>query len=150
MRKDKVKINNVDTDVPHPVNPPIGPSMSALWMNYEASQPITLGSTNATAFNQRQARFFHLAPFGQSEQHPSLNSKEKVYLLPQFDFQRDVTKESEAELYIGVTGLEPSQNLALLFQVIDGTADPLSVKPDPHTHWSYLRGNEWKIGRAHV
>ena len=138
LRKEKVKINKV---VPHPGNPPIGPSMSALSMSYTASQPVALNPT--AVFKQRQARFFHLAPFGQSEQHPFLNSEGKVYLLPQFDFQRDVTKESEAELYIGVTGLKLSQNLALLFQVIDGTADPLSVKPDPHIHWSYLRGNEW-------
>lgn len=141
LRKDTVLNSSPIAFVPYPEPPPIGPSMSALSMSYTASQPVALNPT--AVFKQRQARFFHLAPFGQSEQHPFLNSEGKVYLLPQFDFQRDVTKESEAELYIGLTGLKLSQNLALLFQVIDGTADPLSVKPDPHIHWSYLRGNEW-------
>ena len=37
----------------------------------------------------------------------------------------------------------PPQNLALLFQVADGTANPLAIKPDDHIDWSYLRGNEW-------
>ena len=49
----------------------------------------------------------------------------------------------EAEFYIGVTELRPPQNLSLLFQVADGTADPLAKKPDPHIHWSYLWKNEW-------
>ena len=39
--------------------------------------------------------------------------------------------------------LHPPQNLALLFQVVDGTANPLVVKPDDHIPWTYLRGNEW-------
>lgn len=127
-----------------PGKPPVGPSMAALWMNYRASQTITLDSAAADTFNGRNAQFFHLAPFGRAEQHPVLNSAKKVFLLPQFDFQRgSANNESEAELYIGVTGLKPPQNLALLFQVVDGTADPLSEKPDPHIHWSYLRANEW-------
>src|SRR6202000_1570275 len=37
----------------------------------------------------------------------------------------------------------PPQNLALLFQVADGTANPLAAKPENHLRWSYLRGNEW-------
>ena len=113
-------------------------------MDYTASQTIALDSADTEAFNMRKARFFHLAPFGHAEQHPVLNAAKKVYLLPQFDFQRDnIQNASESEFYIGVTGLKPPQNLALLFQVADGTADPLSQKPDPHIHWSYLRGNEW-------
>jgi hypothetical protein len=127
-----------DTD---PVSPPAIPSVNAIWMDYSASQTMRLD--DATAFNERPALFFHLAPFGQAEQHPSLSTEKKVYLLPQFYFQRDGVKESEAEFYIGVTGLKPPQNLALLFQVVDGTADPQSEKPDPHIYWSYLRGNEW-------
>ncbi len=127
-----------------PGSPPVGPSMSGLWLDYSAAQTITLDSAAADLFNNRQARFFHLAPFGQAEQHPYLNTTQKVYLLPQFDFQRDnAEQESEAEFYIGVTGLAPPQNLTLLFQVADGTADPLAKKPDPHIHWSYLGGNEW-------
>lgn len=141
---DLFKYLRKESNATDPGQPPVGPSMSALWMNYSASQTIPLDSTDADGFNDRNARFFHLAPFGQAEQHPVLSSAQKVYLLPQFDFQRDdANNESEAELYIGVTGLQPPQNLNLLFQVADGTADPLSVKPDPHIHWSYLRGNAW-------
>jgi hypothetical protein len=64
--------------------------------------------------------------------------------LPQFSFERNnLLQESEAEFYIGVTGLKPPQNLSLLFQVADGTANPLSLKPSPHLHLSFLSNNEW-------
>jgi hypothetical protein len=61
-------------------------------------------------------------------------------LLPQF---RAGSGPSEGELYVGVRDLHPPQNLALLFQVVDGTANPLVVKPDDHIQWTYLRDNEW-------
>ena len=31
----------------------------------------------------------------------------------------------------------------MLMQVAPGTADPLTEKPEPHLHWSYLRDNQW-------
>lgn len=123
--------------------PPTGPSITELTLNYTANQTITLDS-DKSKFEKRQSRFFHIAPFGHAEQHPVLNSSKKVHLLPQFEFQRDKAKqESEAEFYIGVTALKPPQNLALLFQVADGTANPLTEKPDKHIHWGYLHDNEW-------
>jgi hypothetical protein len=64
-----------------------------------------------------------------------------VTLLPRFT--ADDTSASQAELYIGIAGLRPPQNLALLAQVVDGTANPLAVKPAGHLRWSYLRDNEW-------
>jgi baseplate J-like protein len=124
----------------HPGAPILGPFAAAVSMNYTAKQVIALNSTGS--YTTRKALFLHIAPFGQSEQHPALNSEKKVYLFPQFDFKRnDAKNESEAEFYIGVTGVKPPQNLALLIQVADGTADPLSEKTE--IHWSYLRGNEW-------
>ncbi len=128
----------------HPGPPIPGPFASSLSMTYEAEESIPLQSALNEAYEKRTARFFHIAPFGQTEQHPFLNGASKVYLLPQFTCQPNgAGGTSEAELYIGVTGLKPPQNLALLFQVADGTADPLSKKPVPHLHWSYLRANEW-------
>ncbi len=124
--------------------PPIGPFATAITLDYEASQIIALSSANAADFNRRNARFFHLHPFGHTEQHPVLTGKPNVCLLPQFEFSRDGAKqETEAEFYIGVAGLAPPQNLALLFQVADGTANPLSEKPPQHLHWSFLRNNQW-------
>ncbi|MEN6623328.1 MAG: baseplate J/gp47 family protein, partial [Smithella sp.] len=133
------KINKVPDTKPVP---PIGPFISGLKLNYTAKQSIDLENSDKPVFENRPSRFFHLAPFGQAEQHPFLNSANEVHLLPQFTFDVDnFQKHSEAEFYIGVTGLKPPQNLAILFQVADGTADPLSINPS--IQWSYLRNNEW-------
>lgn len=123
--------------------PPVTPEISALSLSYSAaSNEISLNS--ATSKDATGAKFFHLTPFGDAEQHPALSGKTDTFLLPQFDFVRDKTKqETVAELYIGIANLRPPQNLSLLFQVADGTANPLADKPKQHIHWSYLSRNEW-------
>ena len=50
-------------------------------------------------------------------------------------------RDSVGELYIGLSNLETPQNLSLLVQVAEGSADP-EVLP-PSITWSYLQDNEW-------
>ncbi|MBP6827173.1 MAG: baseplate J/gp47 family protein, partial [Saprospiraceae bacterium] len=122
---------------PPPV--PYTPEIESLSLCYTAeSAPIQLDSTsNKDVFG---GKFYHLSAFGMAERHPALNGGAIVSLFPQF--QHGTTRH-EAEFYIGISGLKPPQNLALLFQVAEGTADPLSQKPVPHLHWSYLSQNNW-------
>ena len=133
---------------------PYSPVLSSITAEYTAVQTIVLDSSAKSGFEKRSAKFFHIAPFGYAEQHPVLKTKAPdatVYLLPQLKHLNtsDVAIPAgqpvthEAEFYIGITGLKPPQNLALLFQVADGTANPLAVKPPQHLHWSFLRENEW-------
>jgi hypothetical protein len=49
----------------------------------------------------------------------------------------------EGELLIGLGSLTAPQSVSLLFQVEDGSADPLSEKPSPHLHFSYLSDGDW-------
>ncbi len=132
---------------------PIGPFIAELSLNYITDkQTIELNNTDELVFENRQAKFFHLYPFGHAEQHPWLKNKNNkpippIYLLPQFYFERNPTTQEkiyDAEFYIGITALKPQQNLALLFQFADGSADPLLEKPKPHIQWSYLGNNEWQ------
>jgi hypothetical protein len=150
-------INKV-TPNPKPT-PPAGPFITGLTLAYTATQTLLPGSGQQTDFDARLGRFFHLAPFGHAEQHPFLKSgaaDPALYLLPQFrhlnsaggnGFDKKLPANHpvrhEAECYIGIADLRPPQNQALFFQIADGTADPVSVKPQPHIHWSYLRDNEW-------
>jgi hypothetical protein len=154
-------VNKTLTDSDIKPEPPVGPSISELTLNYTTcQQTIDLTNTDKSKFEERQAHFFHLAPFfGQAEQHPYLKTTldgvnvldETIYLLPQlkhineYDNKRPIGQvvSHKAEFYIGLTGLAPPQNLALFFQVAAGTADPLTLKPETHIHWSYLVGNEW-------
>jgi hypothetical protein len=45
------------------------------------------------------------------------------------------------ELYIGVKDLDPPQRLSMLFQIVDGTANPLKLENT--LKWDYLQDNEW-------
>lgn len=151
-------INKVASN-PKPT-PPVAPSIGKLTLDYKTSQTLTLNSTVKSHFDTRQGQFFHLTPFGNAEQHGYLKSlagkksayfDTALYLLPPFKHLNRDDKNwpdnyllaHEAESYIGISGLKRAQNVALLFQAVDGTANPLSKKPKPHLHWSYLCGNEW-------
>lgn len=124
--------------------PPTGPVAASLSASYAARLELVLNSAKQDSYEQRPGQFFHVAPFGSAERHPYLQGGGQVYLFPQFEFQRNgSTVSSEAELYIGISGLVPPQNLSLLFEVADGTANPLAPKPHPHIAWSYLKENEW-------
>lgn len=144
--------------------PPVGPFITELSLSYGATQTISLNNSEKPAFDDRKLYFFHIAPFGYSEQHPYLKNKfpetetnlpdKAIYLLPSLKHLNPIANKRlkllrgkpithEAEFFIGVSGLKPPQNLALLFQVVDGTANPRANKPKQHIHWSYLRENEW-------
>jgi hypothetical protein len=74
------------------------------------------------------ARFFHLYPFGFKEE-----SSASGRLLPQLPH--------EGELYLGIQELDPPQRLSLLFQTVDGSANPL--KAENTLQWHYLKQNNW-------
>lgn len=122
---------NTTNDLEKPT-PPIGPFIAELTLDYTTTEQIISLNNSPSDFEKRQAQFFHLTPFGQCEEHSVLTLAKKVFLVPQFN---------NAEFYIGITGLKPPQNLALLFQVANGTADPLLT--NPNIQWSYLGNNEW-------
>lgn len=129
----------------YPGTPPTGPIGSELLASYGSDITVLLNTLAEDNYKSRKIQFFHLAPFGTAEQHPYLfQDGGAVYLFPQFEFTRgNDTLASEAELYMGVSGLVPPQNLSLLFQVADGTANPLVEKPRRHLDWSYLSKNRW-------
>jgi len=140
---------------------PVPPVITELTINYETeSQEIIINSAEDT--KPEQASFFHIAPFGYAEQYlPKENSKKQqtdaldknINLLPHIAFPLENTIEKKntdgvnnaeaAEFYIGITDLKPPQNLSLLFQAADGTANPRKIKPKQHIQWGFLRKNEW-------
>jgi hypothetical protein len=115
-----------DGTTPNPfiVNPPYTPKIKRLALGYSASETINLSNRGATT-----SRLYHIEPFGYRELTP--DDDQPYSLLPQHP--------NQGELYIGISGLKPPQNLALLFQLAEGSADPdLAHEP---VHWAYLDGN---------
>jgi hypothetical protein len=112
---------------PFIVNPPYTPKIKRLSMGYSASVAIDLvGNDSATADT-----LYHIEPFGYCEL--ARNDDGQYSFLPQY--------ANEGELLIGLQNLAPPQNLALLFQMAEGSADPDVAREA--VHWRYLDGNRW-------
>lgn len=123
---------------------PWTPQLSSLTLHYTAATFLSLQSTDTAAFMARGLRFFHLHPAGVAEQHALLTGAPTT-LLPIFLHGKDsATVEHAGELYIGIEDLEGGQGVSLLVQVLEGTTDPLVLKPEDHMSWSYLTGNLWQ------
>lgn len=124
---------------------PYLPTIQSLYISYSAFSDVV--EFNSTAnLQQKQVSFFHLYPFGDAEQHASITGESSHFLLPQFSHKNaalGIDEYHTGEFYIGLQNLLPKQTVHILFQVLDGTADPTIVKPDEHIYWSYLSGNRW-------
>lgn len=124
-----------------PLTPPTIPTVRSASINYVATQSLMLEPLGERHEPGNGARFFHITPFGHAEQPTPNQGSRPVTLLPQFTC--DNGARAEAELCVGIDGLHPPQNVALLAQVVDGSSNPLTVKPVRHITWSYLRQNVW-------
>jgi len=123
---------------------PYTPVIQSIYLSYTASKYESLNSATQTTFDSKDIHLFHLYPFGEAEQDTWLTGKD-VNLLPQFNHtEGSTTVDHIGELYMGVQQLHGQQSVNILFQVMEGTADPLAIKPADHIHWSYLAGNLWK------
>ena len=132
--------NSIVKKKPRPTAPVI-PTISSVTLSYEAAQTISFDPSAANETDGTPGGFLHVGPFGHAEQHPPTTGTRTVTLLPRFT--TDDGAKAEAELCLGIAGLRPPQNLALLVQIVDGTANPLAAKPSAHVQWSYLRDNQW-------
>ncbi|MFA6923673.1 MAG: baseplate J/gp47 family protein [Bacteroidales bacterium] len=116
------------SDAPVLPNQPYTPLIKSLSINYSSEEEIFFIRHLASEAEQ----YFYIEPFGQ-KLIPVLHP---VNLLPVY--------ESEGQLYIGINGLVPPQNISLLFQVAEGTADPETEVDDNKIKWHYLSNNNWK------
>ncbi len=150
----------IGTVLPRPAEP-YTPVIQEIIINYEAT--TTLNLSTVTGFNERTLQFFHGQPFGTAEKHPALQrtdlqEEHTISLVPLFRRKNAgnpffevkesngtilTWQEHEGEFYLGLTGATPPQHIAILFQVVEGSANPNIKKPEQHVHWSYLTGNHW-------
>jgi len=120
-------------------NEPYTPVISEININYTSTVTIQLVNNTSTnslnGFSNRVDQFFHIEPFGVAENHPFVTKNTPfVTLLPEYN--------DEGSLYIGLSGLHPSETLSILFKVAEGSANPDFAKQP--VKWSYMINNEWK------
>ncbi len=138
---DAVVHNQANPDDPRPVpNPPYTPELASFTLDYTARSPLFRpNSADAGVFAARDMRLFHLTPFGQREEHRYIRVRVSAGSLPVTLFP---AIENSGELYLGLKSLTARESISLLFQFLEGSANPLSVR-QPIT-WSVLASNHWK------
>ncbi len=128
-------------------------------------ESLTLSYTAAVSLSDASTKVYWQTPFGYETpdtqrtsllltiQKPQLGTGLSTFsLFSNIDLGQLLTRtvynllpqyRDEGEFYIGLTGLKPPQNLSLLFQLAEGSANPTVKKPEKHVQWSYLSGNDW-------
>ncbi len=149
-----------------PLLPPPSPTVNSLTIDYIASETITLNQSVtapglAVTFSKRTQFFYHLEPFGFREMHPFLFTipaetdtslpDNKINALPVFNIDNDTLSASDkgtvispdngGELWIGLAGAVPGETHSILFEVSEGSSNPL--KPVTKIDWYYLSSNNW-------
>ena len=138
---DAVVYNQANPQDTKPVPfPPYTPELASFTLDYTARSPLFRpNSADAGSFAARDMRLFHLTPFGQREEHRYIRKQVFAESLPITLFP---AIENSGELYLGLKGIAARESISLLFQFLEGSANPLSVR-QPIT-WSVLASNHWK------
>lgn len=117
--------NSEDTLLP---NEPYTPMIETMTMDYTAGQELGLVKGKTTK-DLDQIELFHIHPFGQS--------KNEKTLVP--------TYCKGGELYIGLENTEALQTVSMLFQLLEGTENPLAepFSGNEKIQWAVLTGDDW-------
>ncbi len=114
-------------------NQPYIPFIRSLSIDYTLEHSEGLGAGNAKSNDGVDLKMFHLFPFGYEEIYPG-KKRAPYNLIPDFDHENN--------LYIGLTGVVPNQELSLLLQMEETNFTNLAKKTEP-VYWSYLDDNNW-------
>ena len=124
---------------------PYSPILQSISISYEASCMYNLWTTLTDIYERRPMDFFHIGPFGDSERHRVLQGPVPKLLSPLVS-KTGSTYTAQGSLFIGLEGLEPGDTQSVLFQVQEGSEDPLLEKPENHLNWEYLKSNNsWQV-----
>ncbi|MDX1783555.1 MAG: phage baseplate protein, partial [Aequorivita vladivostokensis] len=113
-----------DTVLP---NEPYTPIIEKIELSYTASQEVEFGVSQTA--NLEKIQLFNEQPFGQAETSETL--------VP--------TYCAGGELYIGLENTEALQQVQLLFQLLEGTENPLAepFSSAEKISWAVLSNNSW-------
>ena len=125
---------------------PYQPKIKSISLGYQASTGVVqLNLPDAAAFAAKEIEFFHLGAFGQREVHRHLFRRLKWLFGEGISLLADYWHRGQ--LLIGLKNIGKGQTVNLLFQIAEGSANPLKDK-EP-VSWYVLSNNFWfELGPA--
>lgn len=124
----KVKSFTSSNAAPAPPAPPVA---SSITLSYTANETISPAQNSF---------FYHIEPFGFRQMDSALTA-DAITLLPVFNLDDGKANDNGGELWIGLNNTLAGQTLSMLFQVADGSSNPL--KNMTQVDWYYLSNNNW-------
>ncbi len=109
-------------------------------IEYSAKDEIDFTDNTEESFINSTVFYHHIEPFGTREMH-SLLTDDNITLLPVFNLDNNSSNTDGGELWIGLKDAFPSETLSMLFEVSDGSSNPL--KNMTELKWYYLANNNW-------
>ncbi|KAF2338331.1 baseplate J/gp47 family protein [Flavobacterium tistrianum] len=148
-------IMNIEKESTTPIpNEPYTPVVESISLDYSAEESINFPEENIdftlSAYESNRIKLFHEAPFGQQEEHPYLKQQaiHKEILDPSTPITNCLVPDycNGGEFYIGLRDAEISQQISLLFQILEGSEN---TSVDTFTgiqkvEWYILCDNYWK------
>ncbi len=141
-------IMNVATDPSTPIpNEPYTPVVESISLNYSAEETIDF---TVSAYESNRLKLFHEAPFGQREEHSYL--KQQAINKEILDIGTPITNSlvpdycNGGEFYLGLQDAEISQQISLLFQILEGSENTkvATFTEKQKVEWYVLCDNYWK------
>ncbi|RUT69436.1 phage baseplate protein [Flavobacterium cupreum] len=136
-----------ETLIPNEAYTPFAESIS---LNYTAEETTNFTNETEEQFGTERIKLFHEAPFGQGEEHSYLKklARQKAVLEGTSTIASRLVPDycNGGEFYIGLDEAETSQQVALLFQILEGSENPLaeSFTGKQKVEWFVLCDNQWK------
>lgn len=124
------KVDKVTTPIAAP------PAIKSISLSYTAADNLLFND-----FNDRDNFYYHVEPFGYREMHPAITTDAPLTFLPVFDLDDNNGADNGGELWIGLTNAQADETFSVLFEVSDGSANPL--KNMTEVDWYYLSANNW-------
>jgi len=122
---------------------PYTPLIESFTVGYTAETTATFETTESYSANQ--ISLYHEHPFGQNQEHAVLKPKPLFATTPVVTLLPDY--QPGGELYLGLKDAEPLQQLAVLFQIFEGSENPSAIgfEEGEKMEWSVLCSNNWKV-----
>ncbi len=129
------------TFTPQILNPPYTPKVQEIALDYDAqSDESRIDDPAQAAFTDTAVQFFQIDALGLAREQAWLSAGRPW--APQGGIGLLPTHAVAAELFVGLSGVHAGDSVSLLFQVAEGTADPLAAAQT--LQWSVLADNAWR------
>ena len=120
-------LSGSNTFKPQVLNPPYTPKVQDITLDYAAeSDESRIDDPSQAAFTDTGVQFFQIDALGLAREQAWLGSSRPW--APQGGISLLPAHPAAAEFLIGLEGARPGDSVSLLFQVAEGTADPLASR----------------------